>query len=73
MSDRGTSFPLWPQAMARLGVVSKDRYQAQRAKADTLADAIRDILDLATGWSRPMSDAKRLEFIEQIGKQALDA
>ena len=36
-----------------------------------LEDAIRDMLDFSTRWTRPMSDAERLKFITERGYQAL--
>lgn len=41
--------------------------------AEVLDDAIRDMLDIATGWSRGMTDKERLAIIADIGNTALRA
>lgn len=43
------------------------------AKAENvrLGDAIRDMLDVATGWSRPMETQARLTLIVGLGNEAL--
>lgn len=35
-------------------------------------DPLLDILDLASGWCRPLSDAEKLQAIERIGSRMLD-
>ena len=39
--------------------------------AEALDDAIRDMLDIAYGWSRPMTDAEKLEAIRARGEAAI--
>lgn len=41
------------------------------AERDSYYDAIRDMLDFACGWCRPMTDQERLQVIEKIGTNAL--
>lgn len=36
-----------------------------------LEDAIRDMLDISTRWTRAMADAERLKLITKIGYGAL--
>lgn len=63
--------PLFPQTDERticktIPVVREERYQA-------LGDAIRDMLDFATGWCAPKTEKERLALIESIGTAALKA
>jgi hypothetical protein len=38
---------------------------------ETVEDALSDILDICTGWSRRMSGAERLKLIAGIARKAL--
>jgi len=41
------------------------------ARADELEDAIREILDISSGWCAPMPDSERLALITTMGMDAL--
>jgi hypothetical protein len=38
-----------------------------QSREEKLDDAIRDMLDVVHGWTRPMTDTEKLEAIRHIG------
>ena len=40
-------------------------------REEELEEAIRNILDVVYGWTRPMTDGERFRAIQKIGYEAL--
>ena len=43
----------------------------QRAENQRLRDALLDVLDVCTGWTRKMTVAEKLDAIEKVAREAL--
>lgn len=61
----------WPEELHRQYLQALDEREKEVERADALDDAIRDALDIATGWSAKMTDSKRLNVIASGLNEAL--
>ena len=48
-----------------------DPLDALLAENQRLRDALLDVLDVCTGWTRKMTVAEKLDAIEQVAREAL--
>ncbi len=42
------------------------------ARVEKLEDALRDILDVATRYTRPMTPSERWDLVEKLAEEALN-